>query len=361
MPPPAPSDCVQLAEEDPARCAALWRAARGRPAVIRTGPALPWVVERRTATERQPCRPTESPPLAAELVHFTSGTTGAPKPVGRTWASLDAGIKARPEFAGARWACAYPVDRFAGIQVVLACEANRATPVATPTATALAAAIGTCDAASATAAMWRAALSVGCRSGRLRQITLGGDAAGEDLLASLRATFPAARITQTYVSSEAGVICSWSDGLPGIPLAAFQRRARLGPGGEVLVARDARSAAGESPVGTGDLAEIRGDRVQVTGRRDAQINVGGHKIPAEAVEEIVRHSCPAVADCRARGAPNPILGQHVELEIVTDDEAAARRQLSAIAWPSRAWRPLATKPVAAIPRDPQQKVIRCAS
>ncbi len=355
------TDVIQLAEDDPARCAVLWRAARGRRAVIRTGPPLSWVSEYWTGGGRRSCTPVAAPPVEAELVHFTSGTTGDPKPVARSWASLDAGVKVKPGFVGAHWACAYPVDRFAGIQVVLACEANGAVPVHAPDAAALASCLPGCEAASATAAMWRAALSFGGLGPRLRQLTLGGDAADPALLAALRSAVPQARLTQTYVSSEAGVICSWSDGLRGMAAAAVARRATLGPEGEVLVARDARSTTGVGPVATGDLAERREDRIFIVGRRDAQINVGGHKVPPEAVEAIVRRACPAVTDCRALPAPNSVLGQHVALEFMAADEAAARAQLAAVAWPSRAWRPLSVRPVTSVPRDPQGKILRCAS
>lgn len=357
-----PDSFVQLAEPAPERCAALWRAARAVPAVIKTGAALPWVAEYWTATQRTAISPTQPAPVAlADLVHFTSGTTGEAKPVTRTWESLDSGLKCKPEYRGARWACAYPVDRFAGIQVVLSCEINQAVPVAAATAIELAALAPECDAVSATSAMWRSALGLARGSDRLRQITLGGDAADARLLDDLHASFPRARITQTYVSSEAGVICSWSDGKIGMPLAAFRRRAFLSPDGEIGVFRDARTSTGNGVLFTGDLGEVRDGRVYFIGRRDAQINVGGHKICAEAVEEIVRSRCAAVLDCRAFPAPDWILGQHVELEIVTADLTTARREIAAVAWPARPWRPLAIRAATSIPRDPQGKIIRCAS
>lgn len=351
---------VQLAEADPSKCIGLWREARRFRAVIRVGDPLDWVDEVWTSAGRETQDASICAPVLAELVHFTSGTTGRPSAVGRSWASLDAGVRVRAELLERRWACAYPVDSFAGIQVVLACEAHRAEPVAARRADELANAMEDCAAGSATAAMWRVAVRLTAGGSHVRQITIGGDAADAVLLAALRRRFPAARITQTYVTSEAGVVCSWSDEREGIPKAIFDRRASVALDGEVMVSRDELASDGTGLVRTGDLATIRTDRVFLIGRRAAVVNVGGVKVSPEEIEDLIRLHCSSTMDVRAYGEQDRILGSHVAVEYVAADAVQFHRELDAVPWPTRAHRPLRSTRVERVARDQQGKLRRCA-
>ena len=53
------------------------------------------------------------------------------------------------------------------------------------------------------------------------QITLGGEASPADLLDELRTTFPFARVSQVYASTEFGSITSVNDGMPGIAIGSL--------------------------------------------------------------------------------------------------------------------------------------------
>ena len=54
-----------------------------------------------------------------QVVLFTSGTSGQPKPVRHTWKTLSSGVNLDPKYAGRRWLLVYEPTSFAGIQVWL--------------------------------------------------------------------------------------------------------------------------------------------------------------------------------------------------------------------------------------------------
>jgi acyl-CoA synthetase (AMP-forming)/AMP-acid ligase II len=63
---------------------------------------------------------------------------------------------------------------------------------------------------------------------------------------------------------------------------------------------------------TGDIVEQDGPYIKVIGRSKEVINVGGVKIlPAELERVALLH--PDVLLAKARGVPNPITGQHIEI------------------------------------------------
>jgi acyl-CoA synthetase (AMP-forming)/AMP-acid ligase II len=152
------------------------------------------------------------------------------------------------------------------------------------------------------------------------RITLGGEAADGPLLDQARATFPAARITQVYATTELGEVFRVADGRPGFPATwlgkALPGGVRLSTrrDGELLVQLSRDSAE----IGTGDLVERRGDRYEFTGRRSDVIVVGGAKVLPGRVEEVLR-GVPGVAEARVYGLPSGITGELVAAEIVLSD------------------------------------------
>jgi len=72
---------------------------------------------------------------------------------------------------------------------------------------------------------------------------------------------------------------------------------------------------------TGDLAEQRLDgTIEVLGRREELINVGGEKVLPNVVEGVLQNH-PQVADCRVMAIPHTLLGQVVAAEIVWRGES----------------------------------------
>jgi acyl-CoA synthetase (AMP-forming)/AMP-acid ligase II len=165
---------------------------------------------------------------------------------------------------------------------------------------------------------------------RLRQITLGGEPSPEDLLIRLRSLFPEARISHVYAGSEFGSVVSVSDGKSGLPLSVLAREGDSGPrlrivDGELQV-RSASAMLGyfgaedreDEWWPTGDLVEVREDRVHFVGRATDAINVGGAKVNPLPIEEVVAR-VKDVTLARVYGRSNPVTGQIVALDVVPED------------------------------------------
>lgn len=82
------------------------------------------------------------------------------------------------------------------------------------------------------------------------------------------------------------------------------------------VSSNALGGSDLSWINTGDLVELRGDRVYFCGRSDrAIINVGGSKaFPADI--ESVLHAHPSVLWCRVRAVRAPLVGYLPEADVV---------------------------------------------
>jgi acyl-CoA synthetase (AMP-forming)/AMP-acid ligase II len=175
------------------------------------------------------------------------------------------------------------------------------------------------DAISATPTFWRRSFLTIDDSRlaglRLAQISLGGEPVAQDLLDRLRATYPSARLTHIYASSEAGACIVVSDGRAGFP------KEWLGgprPNGVEIRAEDGRLFvrspwasldSSEGWIDTGDRVRVLEDRVEIVGRSEGLvINVGGAKVAAAEVAEVILGH-PDVAWCAVKPKKAPIVGQ----------------------------------------------------
>jgi acyl-CoA synthetase (AMP-forming)/AMP-acid ligase II len=166
----------------------------------------------------------------------------------------------------------------------------------------------------------------------IEQITLGGEAVPGPLIDQLRELFPDARISHVYAGTEFGSVVSVGDGRSGLPLSVLERgedadvqlrivdgqleiRSRVG-----MLGYHGAGDSGEEWRPTGDLVEIRDDRIHFVGRATEIINVGGAKVHPLPIEELVG-SVPGVALVAAYGRPNPITGQLVALDVVAEPGA----------------------------------------
>jgi acyl-CoA synthetase (AMP-forming)/AMP-acid ligase II len=271
----------------------------------------------------------------------TSGTTGTPKIVSHTFASLVATVKATQAEVQPIWGLLYEPSRFAGLQVILQALLGGGTLVAPDRALPMAKQLDIlaeagCTHLSGTPSLWRKLLlSPASEKLALRQITLGGETADARVLTSLAAAFPTARITQIYASTEAGVGFSSHDGKPGFPVACLASK----PGKPDFKVHDGELWARSRHVNvlapvtdadgffcTGDSVEVVDGRLLFRGRRDAVANVGGIKIRVEDVETIVREN-EQVLDCQVALKPSPILGTVLTLQVVARNPDADHSQL----------------------------------
>ena len=301
-----------------------------------------------------------------EWVLLTSGTTGAPKLVVHTLATLTAGIPVAAQPQNDRvWGTFYDVRRYGGMQILLRALIGGGSFVVSGAGELAADYLARLVAygathVSGTPTHWRRALmSPAASTIHPRYVRLSGEMADQGILNSLRSFYPDAGVAHAFASTEAGLAFEVNDGLEGFPASllddASVRDERNGrpTGGSVdarisdgsLRIRSGRTALGylvdatettganstegvlqpvadaDGFVDTGDMIEQRGDRCFFLGRRTGVINVGGNKVYPEEVEAAInRH--PAVRMSLVRPRRNPIMGALVAADVVLNDSAS---------------------------------------
>ena len=284
----------------------------------------------------------------------TSGTTGTPKLVAHTWASLTRTVKApTTAFADLRWGLLYDPARFAGLQVLLQALVGGSAVIIPvdyrdlSSAIPLLASMG-CNALSATPSLWRK-LAIAGLLDRLefRVITLGGEPADQRILDVLKKRFPTATIRHIYASTECGVGFSVADGMAGFPVHLLENplgdvRFRVREAdGTLLIKLDRMEqrflAGSQMPedsagwVDTGDVIQRRGDRYYFLGRATGTINVGGQKVHPSVIEQVIL-TVSGVQAVRVFAKANPIVGAVAAAEVVAEpnhDAAAVRDEIIA--------------------------------
>jgi acyl-coenzyme A synthetase/AMP-(fatty) acid ligase len=277
-----------------------------------------------------------------EWVLLTSGTTGAPKLVLHTLASLTSVLARRPPARGsALWSTFYDIRRYGGLQIFLRAMHTGSLVLSAPREP-VADFLGRAQAAgvthiSGTPSHWRRALMSGA-AGALapRYVRLSGEIADQGILDALRAAYPQARIAHAFASTEAGVAFEVDDGLAGFPAglvgaAAADIELRVvddtlrirSPGNATCYLGEGAPALKGSDgfVDTGDRLTLRAGRYHFAGRAGGVINVGGLKVYPEEVEAVI-NAHPWVRMSLARARRNPITGAVVAAEVVLAEAAA---------------------------------------
>ncbi|TNJ38566.1 long-chain fatty acid--CoA ligase [Chlorobaculum thiosulfatiphilum] len=264
----------------------------------------------------------------------TSGTTGTPKLICHTLASITRSVK-RDRTKGAHfvWGLLYETSRFAGLQVVLQALFSGSLLIASESSefdSQIEAFVRHgVNALSATPSLWRKMLmDARIKACPLRQITLGGEIADQQILDALRRSFPAARIVHIYASTEAGVAFSVNDCCAGFPAAWLRSEhspipLRIRDDGHLLIKpaklpdgqEIARRLDADGYLDTTDIVYVEGDRVFFSGRASGAINVGGNKVIPEFVEQHLR-CVDGVLDVHVFGKKNSIIGQLVAVKVV---------------------------------------------
>jgi len=269
-----------------------------------------------------------------EILLLTSGTGGVPKIVRHSSASLSSRIRVPIAPTQRVWLLTYLPSGFAGLQVLLtAVLADElvvwADPPTFPKAIEVAA-LSAVTHVSCTPTFLRGFLGAGADQRSMppvRQLTLGGEAVDQTLLNAARAKFPSSKVCHIYATSEAGALFSVHDGREGFPAEWLQygvEGVQLKIENGTLRVKSSRAMIGylgqtgrEDWIDTGDVVEIRGDRVLFAGRADRRINVGGYKISPEDVERAIL-AVPGVVDVTVRAVRSPITGYVLAADIVPD-------------------------------------------
>jgi acyl-coenzyme A synthetase/AMP-(fatty) acid ligase len=278
--------------------------------------------------------------LPTEWILLTSGTTGRPKMVLHTLASLAGAIDTGKSHAEVIWGTFYDIRRYGGLQIYLRAVLTRSSLVLTGPRDPLAkflqrAGVAGVTHISGTPSHWRRAL-MSPEADRIapRYIRLSGEIADQAILNSLRSFYPDAEISHAFATTEAGVAFDVRDKLSGFPASMLTGASTvdLKVVDATLRVRSSRTAEcylGENPpalkdregfVDTGDALELRDGRYYFQGRRDGVINVGGLKVHPEEVEAVLnRH--PQVRLSLVKTKKNPITGALVVADVLLKDSS----------------------------------------
>jgi acyl-coenzyme A synthetase/AMP-(fatty) acid ligase len=273
---------------------------------------------------------------------LTSGTTGLPKLVAHTLASLTVALEPTEPYEQATaspasivWSTFYDIRRYGGLVIFLRSALTGTSLVlsnaqeSTADFLARAGAHGVTH-ISGTPSHWRRAL-MSSWAGRIapQYVRLSGEIADQAILNRLHSQYPQARIAHAFASTEAGVVFEVNDGVMGFPSEAIGHTPHVDMKVEdrTLRVRSSRTALrylgedsqalkdAEGFVDTGDALELRDGRYYFVGRRDGTINVGGLKVHPEEVEAVInRH--PEVAMSLVKMKKNPITGELVIADVV---------------------------------------------
>jgi acyl-coenzyme A synthetase/AMP-(fatty) acid ligase len=281
--------------------------------------------------------------LATEWILLTSGTTGAPKLVLHTLASLTSALAGQPPPSEPlTWSTFYDIRRYGGLQIFFRGVHGGSLLLSDPAESVedflrRAAAAGVTH-ISGTPSHWRKALMSGA-AGSLapRYARLSGEIADQAVLDGLRAAYPQAIVAHAFASTEAGVGFEVRDGRAGFPVSfvgAAGARVELRVAEETLQIRSAGTAerylgtaeplrGPDGFVDTGDRVEARAGRYHFLGRRGGVINVGGMKVHPEEVEAVI-NAHPWVRMSLVKARRNPITGAVVTADVVLAEESSAR-------------------------------------
>lgn len=288
------------------------------------------------------------PQFSTEWILFTSGTTGRPKPVAHTFATLARHLcAAGPQPGAPVWGTFYDIRRYGGLQVLLRALIGGGSLVLSgkqekmPDFLARAARAGVTHMLG-TPSEWRRALIAGIPPDfRPAYVRLSGEVADQAILDRLKLAFPASRIVHAFATTEAGLGFEVDDGMAGFP--ADLRRGVGGlvqirvHDGEVLIRSPLAALGIRNPdnhldlitasdadawVHTGDMVQLQNGRYVFAGRRDRVINVGGEKVHPEEVEAVL-NAHPAVAMSLVLPRRSPVTGSVVAARIVCRPGAAA--------------------------------------
>jgi len=162
--------------------------------------------------------------VETEWILLTSGTTGRPKLVAHTLASLSGAIERTVVSAAPIvWSTFYDIRRFGGLQIFLRAAVTGTSLVlkgaheSTADFLERAGAEGVTH-ISGTPSQWRQALmSPAARNIAPDYVRLSGEIADQAILKQLHQQYPSARIAHAFASTEAGVAFEVKDGAMGFP------------------------------------------------------------------------------------------------------------------------------------------------
>ena len=267
----------------------------------------------------------------SEITIFTSGTTGQPKRVTHSVATLARNVRKGEQYKEHVWAYAYNPTHMAGTQVLFQALMNQSTMVNV---------FGESREVvyqqierygithiSATPTFYRMLMPFEKAYPSVKRVTLGGEKSDKQLYEHICNIFPNAKVNNVYASTEAGSLFAAKDDCFQIP-ANIRDKFRV-ENDELLIHK---SLLGQSDsfvfdgeyYHSGDLIEWVNEAeglFRFKSRKNELINVGGYKVNPGEVEDAI-NAIEGVQQSLVYGRSNSILGNIVVAEVKLVEGAA---------------------------------------
>ena len=267
----------------------------------------------------------------SEITIFTSGTTGQPKKVLHTVATLTRSVRTGERYVGQIWAYAYNPTHMAGLQVFFQAFENLNTlvNVFNKQRSEVYELINKHNIThiSATPTFYRLLLPFEQEYKTVVRVTLGGEKSDSHLYENIKKIFPEAKINNVYASTEAGSLFAAKGD-------CFQIPEKIRDKFEVV---DDELLIHKSLLGKSDSFKFEGDYYhsgdliewvdkesglfRFKSRKNELINVGGYKVNPGEVENILL-SIEGVKQVLVYGKANSILGNVLCADIQLEDGVA---------------------------------------
>ena len=267
----------------------------------------------------------------SEITIFTSGTTGQPKKVLHTVATLTRSVRTGERYVGQIWAYAYNPTHMAGLQVFFQAFENLNTlvNVFNKQRSEVYELINKHNIThiSATPTFYRLLLPFEQEYKTVVRVTLGGEKSDSHLYENIKKIFPEAKINNVYASTEAGSLFAAKGD-------CFQIPEKIRDKFEVV---DDELLIHKSLLGKSDSFKFEGDYYhsgdliewvdkqsglfRFKSRKNELINVGGYKVNPGEVENILL-SIDGVKQVLVYGKANSILGNVLCADIQLEDGVA---------------------------------------
>lgn len=260
----------------------------------------------------------------SEITIFTSGTTGQPKRVVHSVATLARNVRRGEQYKEHVWAYAYNPTHMAGTQVFFQALMNQSTMVnlfGEPREVVYQQIerYGITH-ISATPTFYRMLMPFEKAYPSVKRVTLGGEKSDKQLYEHICKIFPNAKVNNVYASTEAGSLFAAKDDCFQIP-ANIRDRFRV-EDDELLIHKsllgqsDSFAFDGEY-YHSGDLIEWVNETdglFRFKSRKNELINVGGYKVNPGEVEDAI-NAIEGVQQSLVYGRANSILGNIVVAEV----------------------------------------------
>lgn len=262
-----------------------------------------------------------------KLSLFTSGTTGLPKKVTHTFATLTRFVSVSEKHRNDIWGYAYNPTHMAGVQVFFQALLNGNPMVRlfglSPELCYKEISEYNITHISATPTFYRLLLSDGAVFTSVKRVTSGGEKFNENMQARLIEMFPHAKINNVYASTEAGTLLA-SEGDLFFIKAGMEPWLKI-ENNELLIHKTLMGVSDQLSgewYYSGDMVEIVGKEpfcFRFLSRKNEMINVGGYKVNPAEVEDVIREMI-GVVNVRVFSKSNSVLGNIICAEIVKSKE-----------------------------------------